>query len=303
MNLEPSYEFLSDEAVAPLGPRESVVYSDKREKFISYLRTEGKNPKRDEGYPDSSVPAMARRQHQVFEWVWEDEVTLELTESQANAFVEALNKDEYTKSNGEPYSENSKRKFTDTLKVWFQFRNKQWSPKITFKNNSSTDSSDFFHKSELNSLWMSALDYKSIPSYNNLSSEERDRWKGHIAQELGKKKQEVKPEDWEELNKSWCVPSLIGTTRDAAWRPAMVGRLKTGWYYPDRQLIIIPGEAAIKNDEEWKVKLTDEGATALDRWLKQRANKSKYDGRDEIWLNRKGNPHNSDTLNGLCLIA
>lgn len=37
----------------------------------------------------------------------------------------------------------------------------------------------------------------------------------------------------------------------------------------------------------------------LERWLEQRENKTKYDGRDELWLNRQGNPYNSGSLNTL----
>jgi site-specific recombinase XerD len=71
------------------------------------------------------------------------------------------------------------------------------------------------------------------------------------------------------------------------------------WYNPSDQTIYIPAGEAPKNDQAWEQTLTDEAALALDNWLEQRDNMAIYEGRDEIWLNREGNPYNSATLNNL----
>ncbi|ELY65821.1 site-specific recombinase xerd [Natronobacterium gregoryi SP2] len=45
--------------------------------------------------------------------------------------------------------------------------------------------------------------------------------------------------------------------------------------------------------------MTDEEALYLENWLDQRELMERYDGRDEIWLNRKANPYDSGPLNDL----
>jgi integrase len=95
------------------------------------------------------------------------------------------------------------------------------------------------------------------------------------------------------------IPSLIRTTRGHGWRPALVGKLKIDWYDPDEQSVFIPAGKAPKNDASWRVDLTDEEAFTLERWLEQRKLKEKYDKRNLIWLNRKGNPYDSGSLNDL----
>ena len=79
----------------------------------------------------------------------------------------------------------------------------------------------------------------------------------------------------------------------------MIGRLEVDMYDPQMKKIRIPAEAAVKNNTSWAQQLTDEGTAALERWLEQRSNIDKYANSDKIWLNRKGNPHNSGTLNDL----
>lgn len=104
------------------------------------------------------------------------------------------------------------------------------------------------------------------------------------------------PDDWDRINNDWHVPSLIRTTRSHGWRPDLIGRLKVDWYDRDDNAIYIPEGEAPKNDAYWRADLTDEGALALDNWLEQRKLMDLYDGQDEIWLNRKGNPYSSGSL-------
>jgi site-specific recombinase XerD len=75
--------------------------------------------------------------------------------------------------------------------------------------------------------------------------------------------------------------------------------MKVQWYEPSEKTIYIPEGEAPKNDTYWRADLTDEGALALDKWLEQRELMELYDGRDVIWLTRKGNPYSSGTLNDL----
>lgn len=298
---EVGFEFLSREQVRDLNQRQRQVYQEKRQRFISHLREKGKNPHKEIGYADGTVKSMARRVHQVFTYVWteREEITTDLTHAHADAFAKDLHADERRQNDGSRYSGDSKRKFVDSLVAWFEWTGDEWEPPVSFDSNEPRDNSEPFTRGEMERLWQASLNYKSIPTYNNVDPEERDRWKAHIAQELGVQKDEVTREHWTKLNTSWKIPALIRTAREAGWRCAMVARLKVQWYDEDTQTIRIPREDAVKNNSRWRQKLSDEAADTLEKWLAQRANMTKYDGRDEIWLNRESNPYTSANLNRL----
>lgn len=283
-----------------LNERQTSIYLSVLERFEEYLREQGKVPRKSIGYAEDSIGPRVSRIQRVFDWLWEsEEITTELSTEQADRFIEALDTDSYRAADGERYSEASKRKFRDTLENWFEFHDVEWEPTIRFTDDDATGDADPFSRAELRKLWQAALQYKSIPSYNNLSPTERDRWRAHIAQELGKPKDEVSPADWDAINQDWKIPSLIRTTRAAGWRPAMVAKLRVDWYDESTQTIHIPQGQAVKNDAAWAQALDDESAFALENWLEQRENLDKYEGREEIWLNRQGNPYQSGSLNTL----
>jgi len=243
---------------------------------------------------------MSRRVHQVFEYTWEKEGPITtLQPRHADAFIAALDRDEIRKSGGGRYDGDSKRKFADALAAWFRWAGEDWEATITFTADEPRNNSNLFTRKEIESLWQASLEYKGVPAYNNLSPDERDRWKAHIAQELSKPKENVIPADWEQLNHNWKIPSLVQTTRKAGWRAAMVGRLKVEWYDEETQSVHIPRGKAVKNNDSWTQELPNDAARPLERWLSQRENIAKYDDRDEMWLNRRGNPYTSNNLNNL----
>jgi hypothetical protein len=290
----------SDERLEPLNARQQTVYRAQLDRFEEYLRTEGKNPTKELGYADGSISTRLSRFHRAVSWIWSsEEVTTEFAPEHADRVVAALNSDALRRGDGDRFSEGSKRKFTDVLGNWFEFRGIDWEPEINFSDETATDHADPFTKRDLRQLWQAALDYKTVPSYDNLSPEERDRWKGHLAQELGKPKEDIRPADWDTLNNDWKVPSLIRTTREAGWRPALIERMPVDWYDDTAQKIVIPAGSAVKNDAAWEQELSDESAMSLDKWLEQRKNDERYDDRPEIWLNREGNPYESGSLNRL----
>jgi integrase len=295
-------QVVSSEQLSPLNSRQSEVYSALLARFATYLANEGKNPKKKKGYSDGAVEERIYRFHRAVKWLWgQHGVKTELTPDDANKINCALGEDRLCRKDGNPYVGGSKRKFNDVLRNWFEFQDTDWTPEYEFSDNEAKKENkpDPYTKSELKQLWETSLTYKSIPSYNNLTPTERDKWKAHIAQELQKPKEQVVPDDWDRINNDWHVPSLIRTTRSHGWRPDLVGRLKVDWYDPDDKAIYIPKGKATKNDTYWRADLTDEGALALDNWLEQRELMELYDGRDEIWLNRKGNPYSSGSLNTL----
>ncbi len=288
-------EYLSGDSLSHLNNKEKILYQDSWPDLIDFLRNSGKDPKRNIGYAESNIRPTARRIHQVHKYA----DTIELRPSQADKFVDALNKDQFRTKQGEPYSEGSKRKFTEALQAYFTYRGIEWEPEINFKNGDGTLSSDPFILEEREQLFEAALNYRSPPNYKNVSPIERDRWNAHLAQILGKPKNEVGPEDWEQLRRSWKTACLISITLDCGWRAGMFSRLTTQMVHPDAGEIIIPPETALKNDERWTCELSDRSVRILKKWLEQRNNKTKYDNSDLLFLNRKSNPHHSGTLNDL----
>ena len=294
------FEFLSPESVSHLNYQQQVLYSEFRAELIEYLRTKGRSPSKGIGYEESGVRPRVRRIHQAFEYAWDQgQLVLELTPDVADEFVDGLKEDDITRNDGDDYSRGSKRKFVNALETYFDFAETEWEPEIRFRDGSPVEASDPFNKRERGLLVNASFEYRSPPSYSNVSPEERDRWNAYLAQFLEKPKADVSPEDWKALEKSWKFPALISTALDAGWRAGMVGALETGFVDLDNGEIVIPAEIAIKNDEQWQTELTPRSVKLLEKWLAQRSNKTKYDDSDRIWLNRKGNPYNSASLNDL----
>jgi integrase len=293
-------EFLGSDSLSQLNYQQAVLYQEQWENLIDYLRQQGKNPKRNRGYSESNIRPIARRIHQVHEYAWErGSASIALSSEAADEFVNDLNQDNLQKSDDNPYAEGSKRKFQQALEAYFRFRNDNWNPAIRFAEEEASFASEPFTLDERERLLNAAFEYRSPPSYSNVSPEERERWNRHLAQTIGKPKQTIGPADWDKLQNCWKIPCLISTALDCGWRAAMVGRLKTSLVNLDEGRIRIPPEVAVKNDEHWDAELSSRSSKMIRRWLKQRSNRTKYDDSDHLWLNRKGNPYNSSTLNDL----
>lgn len=303
---ESGFEFLSEDAVADLNPRQRAEYALHRRRFIAWMRTCGKDPEGGTPLSETSIANYARRLHQIYRSLWtrSNRFPVRIDHGEADAFVEALHADEIVRQDGNAYAGSSKRKFLNVLEKWFEYRenaygSEPWSPPVTFTDNIPNNEADYFTKEERKLIYETALTYRTPPAYDNITPAERERWKAYLAQRLGKSKGSVRPSDFRELRTSWKIPSLIGAALDGGLRPIEINRMKTEWLRLDKGDIRIPKESAAKNRETWEVTLRERTALALQRWMKQRANKEKYDGRDAVWLTQKGNPYTSKTLNYL----
>jgi hypothetical protein len=101
-------------------------------------------------------------------------------------------------------------------------------------------------REERGAICDAALEYGSIPSYNNLSPAERDRRKRYLAQCFEKPKSEVTPDDWERAH-GWKIPSLVWTSLDAGFRPVEVKRSDVSWLDLDNSVLRIPKDDNAKN--------------------------------------------------------
>lgn len=262
------------------------------------MLTRGKDPDRGDGYAQTTADERAYRLDLFYRWVWKQEngYTTTITHDHADAWMTNL-------AYGDTSQEN-KASHQKALKMLFRWRStefgdEEWEPETTFSTNpTASNPEDFLTRNERSAVREAALELGSVPSYTSLSPDARDRWKAHLAQRFEKPKREVGSNDFERAN-SWKLPSLFWTALDAGLRPIEVERAQTTWVDTRNSLLRIPKEGDSKGAENWAVSLTDRTATALDRWLSERAQYEKYDGSDTLWLNRVGNPYQHYSLNRL----
>jgi len=157
-----------------------------------------------------------------YRFVWEQEggYTVNVTHENADAWMKHLAR--------ENVSTTHKRNCQKAVKRLFKWRHHEhglgtWDPDITFAADTSTNPRDYLTRDERSAVREAALEYGSVPKYNNLTPSARDRWKQYLAQRFEKPKSEVEPADWERAN-GWKVPSLVWTSLDAGLRPIEVQR-------------------------------------------------------------------------------
>ncbi|TYT63880.1 site-specific integrase [Natrialba swarupiae] len=234
-----------------------------------------------------------------YRYVWSE------LENGYTLLVDAEHADRYLQHVALQDHENSYKKGIEkALKLLFKWKHHikgapEWEPEFSF-TVSEEDSSleDCLTRTEMAMLREAALEYGSIPSYTSLSPDERDRWKEYLAQRFGVPKSEIGTDDWKRAD-SWKYPSLIWTTLDTGLRPDEVERAKTFWLDLENGILQIPNEEVSSEDDQWIVALRPQTTRALENWLEERAQYSKYDDTDLLWLTRKKNPYQSNSLNYL----
>lgn len=282
-----------------LNLRQIEVYRDHRRDLVKWMMTIGKEPDKAEAYAEPTAKQRAYRLDKFYRWVWEQEdgYTTEITPEHADAFM----RDVATMD----YSVSYKAALQKAVKMLFKWRNFQhgtsyeWDPDVKFSDNTgSHHPRDFLTDQERRKLREASLEHGSVPHYASVTPEERDRWKAYLAQRFGKPKEEVGLDDWDRAN-SYKVPSLIGTSLDVGFRPVEVERARVSWLDLENGVLRIPKEDSSKNADNWIVGLRESTVTYLRKWLEERAQWSKYDESNRLWLTRRGTPYGSRSLNRL----
>lgn len=289
-----------------LNQRQLVDYRAQREDYLSWMLAFGKNPSHADGYARETVKNYSYRTGQFYRWVWDEEerYTTDITHTHADSWMRELAHQD--KSNA--HRANS-QKAVKTLFNWRHHKHglDEWEPSITFSESSGTSNPrDYLTMEERQKLRDAALEYGSISSYSDVTPEERDRWKVHLAQRFEKPKEEVTPADWERAN-GWKIPSLTWVSLDAGLRPIEVERAVIGWVDIPNEVLRIPKEESSKGNENWVVSLQSRTTELLRRWVEEREQYEKYEETDTLWLTRKSNPYSSPSLlyllDRLCEIA
>lgn len=287
--------------------RHLIDYQSYMEQLLKWLLNVGEDPERAEGYSEATIDTSAYQIDKFHRYVWEeleDGYTLQFTTEHADRFMEHIAMQDW--------QQNYKAALQKSLKREFRYRGRRhggdtWDPEFNFWDQTgSHQPRDFLSKKERGMIREAALEYGSIPTYNNLSVEKRSEWKAYLAQRFEKPKHRVTKRDWKHAN-SWKFPSMVWTSLDAGLRPIEVERAVTDWIDTDNEVLRIPREDSSKNSDNWVSALSPRTVKALEKWMEEREFYDKYDDTRKLWLTRQNNPYNSNTLayvlKRLCEIA
>jgi len=257
-------DFLSDKAV--------VDYYEYRKPYLTYLLRMGKDPEKAKGYSPYTVCQTGHRTARFDLWVWENRGGYKAPPDQddARAYMEEVAFRDVT--------ESTKGKTLGSLgrySKWLQhkYNRDEWEFSWNFQSGGGNNGPrDFLTKPERRKIRQAALGKDGTPNYGTNSD-----------------LLEADPD-------SWKFTSLVWTSLDAGLRPVEVGNARVGWCEPENGLLRIPREDSAKNEGNWTVGITDRTATALERWIDDRADHPRYDDTDKLWLTRHGNRYGSNEL-------
>jgi integrase len=278
-----------------LNKRQLVDYRAQREDCLEWLLALGKNPEEATGYAFQTVDNRAYRMDMFYRWVWQQEngYTADITHVHADDWLQHLAR--LDKSNA--HKDNC-RKALLMLYKWrhYEYGMDMWEPEISFSTDDGTTTPrDYLTMDERSKVREAALEYGSVPGYNDLNPEARTRWKAYLAQRFEKPIEEVTPDDWERAN-GWKIPSLVWVSLDAGLRPIEVERAVRSWVDLDNGVLRIPKAESSKNTENWIVSLQERTTTILGHWCEERDTRPMYDDTDTLWLTRQANPYQSASL-------
>lgn len=275
-----------------LNPRQQMDYSDHKTEFIRWLANIGKDPQQAEGYAQQTVRRRACDVDVFFRYVWDDlgeGYTTDLTHDHADQYIQKLAYSDY--------SDSHRANITKSLKCYFRMKNNPYDPPINFATSESVrqQPKDYLTKEERKQIKQASLEYGTVPNYNSLSPDQRDRWKLHLAQRFRKPSSDIGPKDFEKAN-GFKIPSIVYTALDAALRPIEVGRATTQWVDIENAVLRIPKDESSKNRDNWVVSLSTKTASMLERWINERGCYEKYEGSDQLWLTRESRQYSSRSL-------
>ncbi|WP_259535293.1 site-specific integrase [Halalkaliarchaeum sp. AArc-CO] len=287
---------VTEDAAEYLNPRQELSYREHRRELAEWMLSLGKDPGKAEGYSHTTAKNRMNRLDLFYRYTWDQEgrYVQDLSTDHADSWMRWLARKDYKESTKCHY-----QKAVHTLFKWQNWerdRNIDWEPVIEYSDPSTNYTPrDYLTRDDRRKLREAAMEYGSVPHYNSLMPEERDRWRKHLAQRLQKPAEKVGKEDWIKAN-SFKYTSMIYTALDAGLRPCEVERANLRWVDTDNQVLRIPREDASKNRENWIIALKPETASILERWIEERKTREKYDNREALWLTKYGNRYNKDSF-------
>jgi site-specific recombinase XerD len=235
----------------------------------------------------------AYRLDRFYRYVWEarGEYTTEVTPEDAERYINLLAETDDNRSH--------KSKCVQSVLILYKWRRYELDEEEVdidnpFSSGGEDGIKDYLSKTEMRKIRNSAYEYGRIPTEDK-TEEEIDELRTHLSQRFGKSKDGLSIEDC----RSWKVPSLVEVSLEAGLRPCEVERASVDWVNEENMKLRIPKEDSAKNRNYWDVALTEETTNTLQKWLKERDSREMYEDIDLIWLTRKGNPYQSQSLRRL----
>ena len=287
----------TEKALEELHGRARTDYETWKRDFLNWLYHEGKKPDRGEGFASGTIRKTSYHTGAVLRWLWNERgYTTELTPEDADNLMRNLGKHS-------DYADSNLNNIVKTIKRIFSYYNHKKGRDIDWECNyelsePKVTNRDYFRKDEFRALYEASLNHGAVKHYNNCTPEERRELKSHLAQRFEKSKDNVTPYDFERAN-SFKIPSLVATALDMGLRPIEVARATTNWVNLDNAAMEIPADESSKNEDNWECVLSSKAVRALRKWLDERASYEKYHATNSLWLNKKGNPYSSQSLNYL----
>ncbi len=287
---------VSERAAKFLNPKQEIAYREHRRDLAEWMLNLGRNPSKADRYSYSTAKTRMNRLDLFYRFVWQNEgrYVQHMTTDHANAWMRELAKKDFKES-----TKNHYQKSVKTLFKWqrdARNRDVDWEPEIEYSDPSTNyQPRDYLTDQDRRRLRQAAMDYGTIPPYNSVTPEERDRWNVYLAQRFQKPKEQISKQDWNRAN-SFKFTSMIHTALDAGLRPIEIQRANVRWVDIDNGVLRIPREESSKNRENWIVALKEETVSMLERWLEERSQHEKYDDRDALWLTEYVNRYTKDSF-------
>jgi len=281
-----------------LNERQIQEYEQTRKRFATWLLTRGKDPKKGRSFSESTVKDTLYRMDKLHRWVWEnfEGYNLHISEEKVDAFFEAR-----VNTLDDNHSETDNAGYLKSVKRYFKWRKyelggSEWDPDWSFRSDLGPHHDQpKYSLDECQELEEAVLEYGSIPNRKTTPVDEREKWRIHLSQRFGKTKDEISPDDWERAE-SWKFPSMLSVSIDTGLRPVEVGNARVGWLNLEDGVIRIPVAEGSKSRDNWEMPIRIKTVNRLKAWKAERDNYPKYDGTDELWLTREGNPYGSASL-------
>jgi len=208
---------LTENSAGQLNDRQRLDYRQEREACLTWLLGMGKTPKRAEGYARSTVSNRAYRMDKFYRWVWQEEggYTVAVTHDHGNDWLRELAIEDTSAAH-----KNNCFKALQMLFNWREYEHGMdpFEPEFRFQTEATSSPRDYLTREERTAIREAALEYGSIPAYNDLTPSARERWKRYLAQRLEKPIEDITPTEWNRVN-GWAIPSLVWTSLDAGLRP------------------------------------------------------------------------------------
>lgn len=283
-----------------LNERQHVTYRAYREQFVHWLYEAAKAPQKDIGYAARTADRRSYRAAAFERWYF--------NQSGYSLAYEPAHADQYLceregRGLAETTLSHDQKALVNIFDYWHHRENRdRYEPDERYTSDGATYfTGDYLTRKERRALREAALEFGTIPHYSGVTPSERTEWNRYLAQRFGKPLTDIGPDDWDRAN-DMKIASLVMVSLDTGLRPCEVERSSVTWCDIRNERLTIPPEDAAKARDDgrpWFPSLTSETTEVLAEWLRQREQYPKYEDRTELWLTRKGNPYQSQSLSRL----